>query len=1098
MERFFAESKDSPLEMLRTLEGNLKRERRIFTVVIGLLIFSVICVVLLVGLALHSANLRREQEGVHQLTKELDRLLLRDQNVLTSARLVVELGAQGVLSPSSGNTGPVDRCPDNMRGSGDTFLQLACREALQLLGRPDDASRLQFARFDGSASYGSGFFPAAVEQSHERMANEIRALISSASTYMTAHGIDPMAAARDRRTMWFRPPPGLGFSPQVTLGFSVVAKANQPYALVFSSIDLQQLLADATPESLESKAALFDADGNVLAGNPADVDLRIAEKRLPPGEAGRFTWIPGHGWGARSPALSLDIGHITLALPVLHHVYERRWEEIPLVTVTLALVLLLLAMHRYWNNRFLTPSYDQACRAVEGEILNHLLVHATPVGLCSVLQSNYRIVAANQIARSVLLLDEASVRLPAGLCDAFEARAVNPDANGPEPIKVFEYSLERPDSTSARLKISYTPAIINGTDVLFCAIADITENYEAEKLAREAKETSEAAARARLSFFASMSHEIRTPLSSLVGNLELVRLGPLAAEQHARVEAMQASADGLLQIVNDVLDLSKIDIGEMRLAQEWSSLRESVVRVVIAHAPIANRQGLQLFVVVDRACPDRVFLDPIRFSQILNNLLSNALKFTYSGKVVVRVDWREGAIELTVADSGMGIPDELKARLFQPFTQGETHRLTQARGTGLGLSICSRLAELMHGRISLESTEGVGTRITVTLPMRVDEQEDLAAAAAPPLTGRCMIFCRAREYQEWFEPLIDQKTGSAIFMPGAGQNRTEQAYDYALVTDEFSRDPDVVAGIDSRRTIWVTQNGPLVPAMRHDGSVEVCVFSLNGLRTAIGMIGASGRQDVPRAAPETGTHTWSMPEASELTVLVAEDNRINRALLRDQLHTLGVHVVEAGDGEEALHLMEKVQVDVVLTDVDMPNMTGSELLAEIRARHLQMPVYAVSASAGERDIKEGLAQGFTDYLTKPLALSILARVLGDVMIQRAAGEAKLAEDDATDDIPRFPVVPAAYVQILTEQLDRDIASLEGLLQSHELEELRRWAHRVSGGLSMLGQSSLMDTCEELRSVIRSSSTWSKDVDDLSRVIHDELKEFRHQHIPVEE
>jgi two-component system, NarL family, capsular synthesis sensor histidine kinase RcsC len=120
------------------------------------------------------------------------------------------------------------------------------------------------------------------------------------------------------------------------------------------------------------------------------------------------------------------------------------------------------------------------------------------------------------------------------------------------------------------------------------------------------------------------------------------------------------------------------------------------------------------------------------------------------------------------------------------------------------------------------------------------------------------------------------------------------------------------------------------------------------------------------------------------------------------------------------------------------------------------------------------------------------------MVQRTACEAESAEDDSEEDIPRFPVVPAAYVQVLTEQLNRDIASLEGLLENHDLEELRRWAHRVSGGLSMLGESSLNDTCEELRSVIRSSSTWSKDVDDLSRVIYDELKDFRHQHIPVEE
>lgn len=530
------------------------------------------------------------------------------------------------------------------------------------------------------------------------------------------------------------------------------------------------------------------------------------------------------------------------------------------------------------------------------------------------------------------------------------------------------------------------------------------------------------------------------------------------------------------------------------------------------YAPIANRQGLHLFVVVDRHCPEKLLLDPIRVGQILNNLLGNALKFTYSGKVVVRACWLDGALVLSVADSGMGIPDELKQRLFQPFTQGNAHRLTQARGTGLGLSICSRLAQLMHGQIALDSTEGVGTRITVTLPLRTEgtdgpeKHEAALVGETNLLTGRCKIFCRAMEYREWFDSLFDPKADAPIYFRDGEHDGADSGYDYVLVTDEFSREPHYLDGIERTKIIWVTQDGPLVPTAREDGSVELSVFSLNGLRAAIGMVREGSHHDghweLEGATADVHARTWAMPEARALDVLIAEDNLINRGLLRDQLRTLGANVIEASDGEEALRAIERTRIDVILTDIDMPKMTGNELLAEIRARHFQMPVYAVSASAGEEAVERGRETGFTDYLTKPLALSVLANalanVLADVLARRSASADEPAECKEDDDTPRFPVVPASYASAVAQQLEIDITSLEGLLEAPDLNALRKWAHRVSGGLSMLGPSSLMDTCEELRSAIRSSSQWSGEVEELARVMHDELKEFRSQNIAVED
>ena len=191
------------------------------------------------------------------------------------------------------------------------------------------------------------------------------------------------------------------------------------------------------------------------------------------------------------------------------------------------------------------------------------------------------IMVANQIARNVLGLQPSDTRLPDALANQFGVRRQDLATRGSTHIFQFTLSLERHDVGSMHLEVTYAPAVLNREEVFFCAITDMTEHHRAERLLREAKRTSEEAARAKVNFFASMSHEIRTPLASLVGNIELVALGPLAAEQQARVRAMQVSAKGLLQVVNDVLDFSKIDVGELSLSEEWTSITDLLCRIAV-------------------------------------------------------------------------------------------------------------------------------------------------------------------------------------------------------------------------------------------------------------------------------------------------------------------------------------------------------------------------------------------------------------------------------------------------------------------------------------------------------------------------------------
>ncbi|WP_175945657.1 HAMP domain-containing sensor histidine kinase [Caballeronia sp. BCC1704] len=842
MERFFAASQDSPLQMLRMLESNLKRERRIFAIAVGLLIFAALCGATATGFFMLTATLKTEEEFAQAAMRGVNVSIFSRYNMLTAGSLLLEVGASAPKAgvPDSPNK---PKCEPYPPGVNDTALAEACQAARQMIPEESTPPLLQYTRFDGSASAGFGFFTET--DNKVPPPQRLAALAEAAKLYMNTHNIVPLEAARDRRVMWYVAPRSIGFGAPTVVMFMVVAGDGDPYGLVFTRLNLDRALRRAVPESLESQIAIFDNDHQVLAGDDTP-DLRFMENQLAKAPPGAFHWLPAHGWGARLDSLALGMGHVVVALPVATELAAKRVQMAILVFVTGALIAMLLAMYRYWNYRFLTRSYEQACRAVEGEILNHLLVQATPVGLCIALQEDLHVIAANQIARSLFDLSETSASLPAGLRDAFHAHGTAPAEDGHDAaIRQLHYTLDKPDAGTLHLKVSYAAAVVNKTNVFFCAIADITEHREVERLLREAKESSDAAAKAKLSFFASMSHEIRTPLSSLVGNLELVALGPLAAEQEARVHAMQASASALLQVVNDVLDFSKMDIGEMRLSEEWGSIRALVVRVMVAHAPLANRQGLRLFVVIERSCPAKLLFDPIRVSQILNNLLGNALKFTYSGKIVVRARWVNDALELSVADSGIGIPASQREKLFQPFMQGDAHRLTQARGTGLGLSICVRLCELMKGRISLDSTEGVGTRIQVWLPLAADHSSDTGDAAL--LDGKPAILCRASEYREWFENLYDPERSAVTYMNHADPALAEGC-EYLIATDEFTEEDIKAAWKDGTRVIRMTQDGPLVPVHWGDGVLEVSVFSLKASRTRSR---PSRDASVPRRTPTT-------------------------------------------------------------------------------------------------------------------------------------------------------------------------------------------------------------------------------------------------------
>ncbi|TDG22977.1 sensor histidine kinase [Paraburkholderia silviterrae] len=898
--------------------------------------------------------------------------------------------------------------------------------------------------------------------------------------------LDLLDAAREKRVVWLPvPSTRKGESPYM-VGASLVAKGNQIYAIALTRIALSDLLQPAKQDLSIPDAIFLDSFDVPLATSGKYVEAQQIEHQLPERQDGVFHWISGSGWVLGLAPLAADLGRLVFVLPPGQQLHRMAGELLLVGAIAAAILGLLFAMYRHWNYRFLVVTYEEASRALESEMLNHLLVHATPVGLCIVRRATLEIVVSNQIAREVLGLAPQETRLPHSLRAALDARLGGQDAHaGESGLFQIPLTLSRAGSSPVSLEITYAPAKVRHEEVLFCAIVNVTEHHHSNQLLRQAKLASDAAAKAKLAFFASMSHEIRTPLSSLIGNIELVAMGPLAAEQRERVRAMQVSADGLLQVVNDVLDFSKIDIGALSIAPEPGSLVELLERLALSHAREASKRGLTLHAVLDRRLPAELDFDPVRVSQIVNNLLNNALKFTHSGKVVLRARWGGEGLELDVSDTGIGIPEDQRHRLFQPFSQASTNRLAHARGTGLGLSICAKLCELMGGRIALDSIVGMGTRVTVHLPLEAGGpgKETPALSALPP--NRTAVLCRASEHHETLINQFDWSASAPIAISDLSETVESDAFDCLVVTEEF--DPaEVLAWWPTPASIiWLQQQGPLLAATRADGSQEVSIYSRAGIHCAL-LAAISG---APRLAGDAGQSTHSLADAvparplKGLRVLIAEDNRLNRNLLRDQLSILGAKVVEAGNGNEALSMLTQARVDVVLTDIDMPDMNGFDLLREMRSRGLPMPVYAVSASTRPEDVAKGRAMGFAGYFTKPVPLAVLASALG-AGASTSAETAYRDEDFPVPDLdsgsgahenPEIPHVPAEYARAFLDQTEADIQAYGSAMAQRDLARLERLLHRTAGTLAVLEPSQLLALCEDLRHSLTELEGWDSEI-----------------------
>ncbi len=755
------------------------------------------------------------------------------------------------------------------------------------------------------------------------------------------------------------------------------------------------------------------------------------------------------------------------------------------------------------------------------------LLDLLPMGACVVgrdlviVQWNQTIADWTGLPRLKAIGTNLGVLAPDVLSRRYHARIMDVFDLGTPAVfssAIHKRFLPAPSRQGSRDELMIQQTIIrllhNGSGLALVMIQDVTSEYQQLKALRHERLRAEQANRSKSEFLANMSHEIRTPINGVIGMTELMLGNELTSDLREHIELIKISADSLLTVIDDILDFSKIEAGKLDLESVDFALRDLVASTLKPLALRANAKGLELACRIGRDVPDGLVGDPGRLRQVLTNLIGNAIKFTEHGEVALHVERTADqggrvALRFVVSDTGIGIPSEKQRAIFRPFEQADGSTTRRFGGTGLGLAISRRLVEMMKGQIGVESVLGRGSTFDFTVSLEAGGAGVPNAASVcphdragfPALIVDDNPTCRLSLAESLAElGFAPTSLGDARLVPGACERAAADGRPYRIAlidaampeADGFDLAARLLAGrAEPPSVILLLSSSDRqrdLERCRQIGAHHLHKPVLPGdlivlLRAAAG---PPATVEPARLCPaSTGVAAAS---ARPLRVLLAEDNLINQKVAVNLLRRMGHETTVAANGREAMSRHGADPFDLILMDLQMPEMDGFEAVTAIRTRERRtgahIPIIALTAHAMMGDRERCLNSGFDGYLTKPIRAAELFQAIEDFARESLAAAAAHAGDSVT---PAFDQAAALesiggdrglYDEIARLFLDdapRMRAQIRETIHRRDAQALRRAAHSLKGAATHFAAQGVIDAAERLEHLGKSEDFVDADV-----------------------